>query len=258
MITYQFLISTYSDRALNIDYENLPESNQLSYVVVVQKPCKRQAKLTRSDIKFIYSDTIGVAKSRNIALAEATADIIFFMDDDVSFINENFNKIVKEYEDDDALEFATHQINDEFNESRKLYPSDRKVHTLKTILKYGTVEISLRREFAIKNLILFDERFCAGAYLTACDEPIFLSSLLKNKAIGRHFSIPVFSHPRESNGTLSDTPSSIMSRGAMFRDINGPILSIPLILAFFLKKVWKYNGSRTKFMKNLFLGYIHV
>ncbi|EGQ9784885.1 glycosyltransferase [Vibrio vulnificus] len=258
MLTYQFLISTYSERAFDIDYQNLPRTENLSYVVVIQKPCNNIFDINRDDIKIVYTDTIGVAKSRNIALREATSDVVFFMDDDVSFINDKFKKIVNQYENDERLIFATHQINDEFNEPRKKYPNDNTFHTLKSILRYGTVEISLRREFAIQKSISFDERFGAGVYLSACDEPIFLASLLKNKAIGKHFDIPVFFHPKESNGTLSDNKNSIMSRGAMFKVIYGPIISIPLIFAFFIKKSWSYKGSRLDLIKNLFLGYSHV
>lgn len=257
----EFLISTYGERINNINLVNLPKKENISYLIILQQIDLSSFKnhLLRDDIRLLLLPTIGVSKSRNFALknAKSESEILIFMDDDINFVDEKLDSILEIYKNKE-IQFATHQIVNENGELRKKYIDDKTQHNLFTILKYGTVEISVRHEFIKNNHILFNEKFGAGSELSACDEPIFLSEIIKNGGKGCHISKNLFIHPDESNGLFSSNINSIMSRGAMFKVIYGRWLSIPLIMLFFIKQILKKRVEKFKIFKYLIKGYFHV
>ncbi|MGR5187694.1 glycosyltransferase [Photobacterium damselae] len=257
----EFLISTYGTRINNLRLEQLPKKKNVSYLIIVQQYDfdKFNHHLLRDDIRILKLSSIGVTKSRNYAIKNANkdSDILIFMDDDVVFVDDDFDSITELYRDD-KVKFATHQIINEDNQLRKKYINNNTKHNLFSILKYGTVEISVRHEFIKKNNLKFNENFGAGAELSACDEPIFLSDIIKSKGIGYHINKNLFIHPNESNGQFNLSKNSVMSRGAMFRVIYGDFLSIPLIVIFYMKQIIKIRRVNFNIFVNLIKGYLYV
>ncbi|WP_318472297.1 glycosyltransferase [Photobacterium leiognathi] len=257
----EFLISTYGKRINDIKLTDLPKKENVSYLIVVQQIdlSSFNNHLLRDDVRILLLSTIGVSKSRNYALknAKSESEILIFMDDDIKFVDENLDLILDVYKNKE-IKFATHQIINEKGNLRKKYINNKEQHNLFTILKYGTVEISVRHDFIKNNNILFNEKFGAGSELSACDEPIFLSDIIKKGGKGCHIRKNLFIHPDESNGLFSSNINSIMSRGAMFKVIYGRWLSIPLIMLFFIKQALKKRREKFKILKYLIKGYFRV
>lgn len=86
-MTLDVLISTFSDRITKL---SLPDKKEgVRYIIVHQK--FRTVRilpndiLKRSDVKYIQTETVGLTRSRNIALMSSDADLKLIADDDINF-----------------------------------------------------------------------------------------------------------------------------------------------------------------------------
>ena len=87
MLTIQFLISTLGERIAQAAKVLLPPMEGVSYVVVWQRNGIGSYALPavlkeREDVSIVEDNGKGLARSRNIALENATADLLVITDDD--------------------------------------------------------------------------------------------------------------------------------------------------------------------------------
>ena len=87
MLTIQFLISTLGERIAQAAKVLLPPMEGVSYVVVWQRNGIGSDALPaelkeREDVSIVEDNGKGLARSRNIALENATADLLVITDDD--------------------------------------------------------------------------------------------------------------------------------------------------------------------------------
>lgn len=126
-----------------------------------------------SRITWIDSTERGLSRSRNTALAHASADVCLLCDDDVVYYG-NYQEIVKrafkEVPDADVLIFDIDEIGT--NEQRKKANKISRVPFFKT---FGSVHIAIRRNVFQRNNIRFNECFGAGSgmYSMAEDSLLF-------------------------------------------------------------------------------------
>lgn len=245
------LVSTFGSRV-----------NQLSYVLHDTKPNVRyiichqnhtlypasQTLLNRSDVIYIKSDTVGVTKSRNILLDLATADIIYFCDDDVVLVN-NFDELLCRYHEkfsDDVILFS---IKDQEGRYRKNYPTTSLKKTRKNILSVGTIEISLKRNLSLPR---FPEDIGAGTSLPVGDEAIFLSHFINQRKSIRFVPETIAIHPYESTGFVA-SKASIYSRGVTLKRVFGFSSYLLAFLFFFRRKKLFALEEGTLTALNIFL-----
>ena len=131
-------------------------------------------------IRMITTDTKGLARSRNLALLNSTADIVIFADDDEVF-EDGYLQRIKDgfirYPDVDFFVFRTivYQEGKEIikvkeNKDLKFYNS----------LRYGSVHFVFRREaIAHKNLYL-PTNFGAGTDIGSGEDSIFILSAIRS------------------------------------------------------------------------------
>ncbi|MFD1093968.1 glycosyltransferase family A protein [Providencia vermicola] len=244
------LYSTYEDRIYSL-IEKLPLPNSSVNIIIVHQMninsnydyIIKQLLETRNDIKYYKSLTKGVTKSRNIALKNATGDIVLFCDDDVTYKKDIQEIIIEQYRKTPDIGFITFAYSNQLdmqNAAKKFHSSSFK-HNLKTILRVGTIEVTVRREPIIKNNVCFPEDMGAGTTYFLCDEPVFLSKLLKNSINGIYKPLIIGYHPAESSGQTFSRKEAFASRYLCFTRIFGLFFGFGLYYLYLVKNLNKFK-----------------
>lgn len=112
------------------------------------------------NILWINSSTIGLSKSRNIALENATADYCLIADDDLIYKDGYEDVVIKCFEDNPDYSILRFKVNG-IERPFKKYPSKSSRIGWRGIMKISSVEIAFR----LKNVkkIKFDELIGAGS-----------------------------------------------------------------------------------------------
>lgn len=210
-------------------------------------------------VKIISTTERGIAKSRNKALSNATADICILADDDMQF-SDTYEKTVidvfNKYNADIVI----------FNFINNKNDLIRKNNTVKKInifnyMNYGAARIAFNNISIAKNNILFKEIF-NGNPLPACGEDtLFLRETLKKglKIIAVPEALAKLQSTRESTWFKGYTEEYFFDKGVIL-GIAHPVLAVPFALFLVLKhKEYSKSGfSKLKIFKEIFKGILFV
>ena len=242
------LISTYKERISAVQDVVKQKHPSLSYIVVHQVETElfqdevQQLCNGRPDIQYIALNGMGVAKSRNVAIANAFGDYILFMDDDVVLKPNIYQLVLDAFAKQKNADVITFQIADvDTGSLLKNYPMCSIIHNKRTILKIGTIEIACKLESLKNSQSYFPEYLGAGTNLPACDEPVFLSRLLDKKLKLESSPHVIGYHPKLSSGKVFNTEEGLLCRGVAFKQIFGKFGGIPAICYFYLKNRSKFQ-----------------
>lgn len=259
----EVLIATYEERISCVKSVVAQQHANLRYRVVHQTPSGNQyaeevSQLItgRDDINYHRLQSRGVTKSRNWALKHAEGDIIVFMDDDVLLEKNFYEVIVKAFQAMPQADLLTFSIKETGTDALlKPYPASSIRHHKGSILKVGTIEVAGRLSRLREAAQAFPEYLGAGTSLSACDEPVYLSRLMK--AGLRLFSYPqvIACHPRLSSGKVFENESQFVCRGVAFREIFGMWLAPFAIVYFYLKNRSKFSWAEGSPLSAFFKGY---
>ena len=197
----------------------------------------------------------GVARSRNRAMDLATEDICLLGDDDQVYFPDTIDRVECAFAMHPEADIITFMERMPQGNLRKSYPKQAMRHSVLSAMRVREPEIAFRlpriRRFGLR----FDEDFGFSKYVIG-EGYIFLVDAIK-KGLKVMFVPEVISiHPAESTATMGSTAKNVMySKGAMFRRALGP-MSIPFLLAFFLKKTIQRRIPPWKFLYYLFSGWL--
>ncbi len=125
----------------------------------------------------------GVGLNRNNLLMRSTADIVLFADDDVTYVDDYAEKIVKEFElhpQSDVIIFNVPSVCKD--ERQKDYIAKKwKKLTLLNCFRHGTFRIAVRREEILKKNIFFSLLFGGGAKYSAGEDSLFIADCIRKK-----------------------------------------------------------------------------
>lgn len=194
-------------------------------------------KIKNKEIIFISLAERGVGLSRNTALHRSVSNICVMADDDMIFTDEYEDIVLntfKMYPDADVILFdiPIHYNNGEIRHTVKRKGRVR----LYNSMRYGTVNISFRRESILKKRISFSLLFGGGAVYGSGEDTLFLIDCIKN-------GLKVYSHPeiianiyeRESTWFKGYNSKFFRDKGALFTSINKR-LSLFLIIQFAIRR----------------------
>lgn len=210
--------------------------------------------IEEDNIRMINFNEMGLAKSRNRGLENATGEICIITDDDVTFKDNIFKEIenlFNDYPDVDIFTFKYDKYDKSLNKNYKKEPF---IHDKFSIAKVSSIEIAFRRKSIIDNNIKFDENFGLNSKYLSGEENIFLKDALDKGLKLMFYPLVIAEHPDEtSTSTWSD--NKIFSKGALFYRLYRNLGYI-LILVFAIKKHKDYNDkySLLRFMKLIFKG----
>jgi len=133
-------------------------------------------------LKIVSTSDKGVGKNRNVALLNATGDILLFSDEDMVYCDDYEIKIKAAFErlpQADAIIF-----NCSFSKNGIIYrTSCEKTKRVRIFnaLKYGTCRIAIKRESFLKANIYFSQLFGGGARYSSGEDSLFIVDMLKKK-----------------------------------------------------------------------------
>lgn len=139
-------------------------------------------------IKWIDSSTKGLSKSRNIALSNASGDIVILTDDDVEYVDDYVNKINTAFSSHPEVDIIAFQVEGKDGKFKD-YQNRETCLSYFTSMRVSSVEIAMKRKKILENNIWFNESFGSGAKYQMGEENIFLFNCLKNKL--KLFYVPI-------------------------------------------------------------------
>ena len=131
-------------------------------------------------VKMISTDTIGVGRNRNMALALADSEIVLFADDDITYYDDGAEGVIRafdELKDADVIAFSL-DISKNGNIVQKRRWKIQKRH-LWNVFKYGTCVLAARRSSLAKNGIAFNTVFGGGCVYGSGEDSTFLRECLR-------------------------------------------------------------------------------
>ena len=182
MLTIQFLISTLGERIAQAAKVLLPPMEGVSYVVVWQRNGIGSDALPaelkeREDVSIVEDNGKGLARSRNIALENATADLLVITDDDNRYDTAAIELIRNAFEKHPTAGLIQFQALTMEGKPLRNYPAFPYTYETRPRGTYFcSVELVMRRK---ANLPRFDERFGLGAELGCGEEEVFVHEAVR-------------------------------------------------------------------------------
>ena len=253
-MTLDMLFSTFGTRIIELAKKLPVEKDNVTIIICHQTTLDLSAEVkelldSRKDIKYFALNSQGVTKSRNFAINKANSDVLIFCDDDVTYPDDLYDIISNAYIDNDNQDFITFSYIKTGLGLHK-FGNKKYEHNFKTILNVGTIEVTCKRKKLDSVKGWFPEDMGAGSRYYLCDEPVFLSRLLKAGLVGCYIPEIIGEHPPESSGIEFVDVNSLVSRLYCFVRIFGNIAGRLLYFVFIMKNFSRFK-SVSLFCKSL-------
>jgi len=164
--------SLYQKMNLQTDAIIANQSNHFDYIEVI---------INNKRVKMITTSDRGVGKNRNMALLNASADILIFADDDMVFVDNYEDGIIKAFERLPNADIIIFEVDINANPDREDKRKIRKIGRVRTynFMRYGTYRIVCRRNSILKKNIWFSLLYGGGAQFSSGEDNLFLREALK-------------------------------------------------------------------------------
>ena len=129
------------------------------------------------DLKMITTPTRGVGLNRNIALMAASADVLLFADDDVTYNDDVPERVIEAFEKlpkADVIVFGMDMVKDGTVFERRETKTKR-LH-VRNSMRFGTYRIAVRRSALVDKNITFHQRFGGGCEFSSGEDTLFIKS----------------------------------------------------------------------------------
>lgn len=218
----EVLICTIDNNIKNVCNVLREEKCNVKYLISWQNTsdnlkCEIPQELRRDDVRIITIKGKGLSKNRNNAIKNATGDICLIADDDISYENDAFDKILELFERNPDLDIATFRIKSQ--EQSKKYPSTSfPLNRSPRFYYVCSIEIAFRRS-AIQETLWFNELLGLGAPVAQSgEENLFIINALKLNLNCRYFPLSIVYHdgPTTSENRAAN-PGTIIGRGVLIR-----------------------------------------
>ncbi|QZN97074.1 glycosyltransferase family A protein [Symbiopectobacterium purcellii] len=232
----EILISTLNDGVFNIklnkEYDVLIV-HQITNGKMTDYESYYNQNIASERVRYIQSNTIGLSKSRNIALKNSCGKYLWIMDDDVEVLDNLEDRIVECFESNhcDIVILNHFFSNQEIIDTREKQFHHNKI----SAAGICSIDICMRRE--VNKSIFFDENFGLGTSLPSGEEYIFITDALDNGYKVYQSNILSSTHPEISSGLdFFSTSNKVRAKKAMFKRVFKRIGSV-MMFCFFIKKI---------------------
>ncbi|GGD25839.1 glycosyltransferase family 2 protein [Flavobacterium orientale] len=251
----EILIATMNRDNFDFLTPMFPFANYWDFSLVIVHQTKGSPLVSQHEnVKVINSQEFGLSKSRNLALANATKELLVITDDDVIYKSDFESKIIaafNHFQNPAMVKFCSEK--DE-NVATHKYPKIRK-ETLNwfDILNTISFEIVVNRKQLTSNQIKFDERFGLGSTFGAGEEQVFLTAI--NKAgLKMSFEPQVLVvHPQPTTNYKISIEQKYYIQGAVLTALFPNFYRFWLLLKVFFD--WKQGKLSTKEFKLAFQNF---
>lgn len=188
--TLTLAVSTLADNIKNAE-NVLLDINGCNKLIIVQgsNECFNEIK---NEILYIYTNEIGISKSRNKAIENSDTDYIWFLDDDV-IVNESF---IKFFVSNNSVYGDVCFTRIYCSDVERIYKNYRKKRKSKlSLLQVSSIEIIASLRFLKLNNIKFNIEYGLGSRYPSGEENHFLLDCYKYSATFQDFDDFGVYHP---------------------------------------------------------------
>ncbi len=255
MSKVQVLVATMNQK----DFSLIEKQNIRCDVVYANQAdyeCEKTINTPYGTAKMISTKTRGVGINRNIALENATGEILLFSDDDVIYCDdmpEQVEKAFLKFPQADVIMFGI-ALTKNGEIIRRKSTQTGKVLFWKS-LKYGMVQIAIRNESIKKKNIKLSDKFGGGCIYCHGEDADFIMSCYKK-------GLKVYEYAYELGTTATDTSTwftgfgekYFYDTGALAKSSFG-IVAIPFIVRACIRTQGENNMSFFNKLKYMLAGY---
>lgn len=212
----EILVSTMNQSNLDFLFKMFPNNLWKEVaILIINQTGYSPLESSYENIKIINSQDKGLSNSRNLALQNASKELLLISDDDIIFKEEFIDIILRGFNS-----IPSNVICFQFEKNNKLaknYPQEKllNINWFK-LLDTSSVEVVLKRETIINNNFQFDNKFGINAPFIMGEEAIFLSDM-KRKNVNIGFCPKtILSHNNLTTGNKIPINLIYYSCGAIF------------------------------------------
>lgn len=225
----QVLISTMNQ----IDYSLLDRMNiQTDAIVINQSNFDKIERFCYNghQIVWISINERGIGLSRNTALMRATADIVYFADDDLVFEDDFVEKVNNAFLKHNKADLIVFNI-ESMNSARPEY-QDTSDHRLRwfNYLKYGACRIAVKRNKLLRSGVTFSLLFGGGAIYQAGEDNLFIKKCMSSMNCWASKTFVGSVKQEESSWFKGYNVKYYLDRGALFYNMYGKWAFIFILL----------------------------
>jgi glycosyltransferase involved in cell wall biosynthesis len=176
MASLQVLVATMHQGDLSI-----AEIMNIRCSAVIANQADREETVNKKseygELKMITTPTRGVGLNRNIALMAASADILLFADDDVTYNDDMPARVLEAFEqlpEADVIVFGMDMVKDGAVFERRETKTKR-LH-VRNSMRFGTYRLAVRRSALIDKNITFHQRFGGGCDFSSGEDTLFIKA----------------------------------------------------------------------------------
>ena len=234
----------------NFQFSSCLDADEVIIIIQGKVDKSKTNKLNKNFI-VILDDGIGVSRSRNIGILNASSDYIWFMDDDIS-LNHNAIPTIKKYMLECKVDiFTIRTLCLNTGTPYKVYPNKDKLTRL-NIIGISSVEIIASRQMLINSKVTFNESMGLGTNYPSCEENIFLLDSFDLGACLIHIPEFLQKHPQVNFKNDFIDKNTLFAKGIFCNRYNG-MTGLLLMLYWVVKSLW--SGSPIRHSINLIYGY---
>ena len=241
----EVLVSTMHQK--NCDF--LKSMNISTNAIVINQTdfeSSEQIALGENTVKFISNNESGIAKSRNKALENSSADICILADDDMQFSN-NYEETVIDVFNKHNADIIIFNLIDNENDLIRENETVKKINIF-NYMNYGAARIAFKSNVIKDNGLSFKEAFNNNPLPACGEDTLFLRDALKKglKILAVPETLAKLQHTRESTWFKGYTKEYFFDKGVIL-GIAHPLLSIPFTLFLVLKHKEYSESGFSKF-----------
>jgi len=250
-IAISTIADNLNDFINNFNFFSLEDADEV--IIIIQGKIKNKEIYNINQRYIILTDNdFGLSKSRNIAIANAKSDYIWFLDDDIKLIDDSISKI-KHYLNKTISDLYTVRMKYlENGEPYKKY-SNRKDLWRFDSLGISSVELIVSKNFILNREIRFNEYLGLGTALPCNEENIFFLDVVDKGGIISHIPEYILSHPFINRKNKHYKNPNILIAKGIFCKRYGGITGVLILIYYFVKAIFINQKIKTSF--RLFYGY---
>lgn len=205
---------------MNLNLEDLDSMNITTPCIVINQ-CGKNGYREYKNFKIYDSNSIGIGKSRNMAISKSKADILLFCDNDCVY-NKDYEKTILDFygkqKDADMVFFNM----DSYDNSIRNNTKGKRIHWY-NYQKYAAYRISFKRTTFLKENIKVNEMFGGNAKYSHGEDTILIHEFLKRKCsiyASNHYIGQIVKNSYESTWFHGYTDKFYFDKGALFGAIS--------------------------------------
>lgn len=207
-------------------------------------------EIINDKISVFHFNEKGISRSRNRAIEICNTEYIWFLDDDVQFVENELIRLVTKLRN---FKYGACIIKIGSLENASLFYKNytkRRYGLVKhkiTLLQVSSIEIICKVSAIKNNHIKFDERLGLGTHYPCCEENSFMLDMFKKSTVFNFDCTPIL-HTTKTEHRLISGEGHFRSRGSLAKRFN-LIFRLALVIRWSLRKDVNISiGSRFRFL----------